>query len=226
MVARRPPASPPPERSRIQLVVLSKPKQVFDLDVELTASASAFRRLVATRTRLDAPSFWVVHKGRVVKGDWCLGTFGVHANSKVHVVLKPDGRRPANTATDLWQDWRERSSSGSKAAVVTSLLMVLFRRILQRANLLDDAASAAAGTSRASSARKSPRRAVSADGRSVQAVTASTVASRAHGRRGPDDGRVLRDSEVWADKMLHDHPLLRWSGARSRMHQQGHKPWK
>ena len=128
--------------------VVGEPQKGFTMTVKVTSPSSHMCDRIAKKLGWSVEGFWVVHDGRVVSGEWCVGTFGIGDESTVSVV-----RKTRRTPSAAYMDWRRKEAEAD-----SKVLAALFLRLLQR---------------------KRPRRRRTVDGRSVPAVQASTVSSRA-----------------------------------------------
>lgn len=108
--SKSPPSTPPPvwgeaksplrkqpepeKRVNLHVVVVARQRS-YDLLMRLTARSDELREKIGDVIRVPASKFWVVYEGRIVKGEWRLGTFGIHAASRLQVVMKRKARLPA-----------------------------------------------------------------------------------------------------------------------------------
>lgn len=108
-------------RVPLVLVVVSSNTKIR-LEVELTKTADWLREQVSRVVKRKC--FWIVYQGRVVKGDWCLGTYGINSGARLHIVLKQRVQR---------KEWEKELPLKKKSeALTTALLVLLFSRIVQK----------------------------------------------------------------------------------------------
>lgn len=108
----------------IVLVVVSS-KSTMRLEVELTKTANWLRGQVSRVVKRKP--FWIVFKGRVLKGDWCLGTYGIHSGARLHVVLRQRIER-----RDSLVEREELPSKKKSQALTSALLVLLFSKVVRK----------------------------------------------------------------------------------------------
>mmetsp|Transcript_22261 Transcript_22261/g.88356 ORF Transcript_22261/g.88356 Transcript_22261/m.88356 type:complete len:164 (+) Transcript_22261:42-533(+) len=86
------PARPGP--IELTVVGVGRPPVHATLRVRSILKSDALVAKVASVVGAEPSAFWLVFEGRVVCGEWRVGTFGVRDGSRLHVVFKPRGGAP------------------------------------------------------------------------------------------------------------------------------------
>ena len=111
-----------------QIFVVNECASRVCVECDLLTTNDAFRVLVGDLFERSRSTFWLVFRGRVLKGKWCLGTFGIRGANASEKNIFVDGVTvqcvplagcwqhppkpvleppPLDTTTRLvWQDWK------------------------------------------------------------------------------------------------------------------------
>ncbi|KAJ1453149.1 hypothetical protein M885DRAFT_524752 [Pelagophyceae sp. CCMP2097] len=135
------PAAPAaPEEEAITIILVDERSIEFRLEASLLEESASLHERAAAAIHRDSKAFWLVSRGRIVSGRWCLGTFGVRPGGVVRVVPKTDWRPPppplkppppetTATAREVWHDLRFFDDAAT-TAIYTCLVRALAARLV------------------------------------------------------------------------------------------------